>query len=183
MKPKMQKDITFINDCNCIVDFELLKNAILWYQSDNTKSIKHIYMHGNYPAITIYKEKIHIHRLIKSYIEQRKLDKTEFVHHKDGNKLNANIDNLEIIKDYKHQSLHNKGKILTNEHKEKISKANHKRLGMKMKKHVEMKELPKLLKQKWSINKIAKFYKCDWSTVKNRIYENPDLLEVGNVNK
>ena len=29
----------------------------------------------------------------------------------------------------------------------------------------------------WSINKIAKYYGCDWSTVKNRIYDNPELLE------
>lgn len=180
MKPKKQNKITFINDCNCLVDYTLLEKAIIWYQPANTNQIKHIYMHGNYPAVSIYKEKIHIHRLLKCYLEQRKLSSNEYVHHIDGDKLNSNVSNLQIIQGYKHQSLHNKDKVLTTEHRQKISKANHNRLGIKMKKRVKMPDLGKFLQMNWSINKIAKFYKCDWSTVKARvdeIYENPELLE------
>ena len=49
-----------INDCNCTVDVFLLEEVILWYSKNKNqrlRSIKHIYMHGNYPAITIGKEK------------------------------------------------------------------------------------------------------------------------------
>lgn len=64
---KKQKHIRFINDCGCIVDESELEKAILWYQKSPTASIKHIYMHSKYPAITIHKEKCHIHRLLMLY--------------------------------------------------------------------------------------------------------------------
>lgn len=54
---KFQKKIEFINDCNCIVDYEELEKAMLWYQDKPTSRLKHIYMFGNYPAVTIFKEK------------------------------------------------------------------------------------------------------------------------------
>lgn len=41
-----QKKIDFTNDCNAIVDYEELENAILWYSEKPTISKKHIYMHG-----------------------------------------------------------------------------------------------------------------------------------------
>lgn len=47
-------------------------------------------MFGNYPAVTIFKEKIHIHRLLMMYWNGiRKLDKNTYVHHINENKLNA----------------------------------------------------------------------------------------------
>ena len=33
---KFQKKIEFINDCNCIVDYEELEKAMLWYQDKPT---------------------------------------------------------------------------------------------------------------------------------------------------
>ena len=41
---KFQKKIEFINDCNCIVDYEELEKAMLWYQDKPTSRLKHIYM-------------------------------------------------------------------------------------------------------------------------------------------
>ena len=55
-----QKRIEFINDCNCIVDYIELEKAILWYQERPTSRLKHIYLSGNYPAVTIFNKKIHI---------------------------------------------------------------------------------------------------------------------------
>lgn len=46
-----------------------------------------------------------------------------------------------------------------------------------MKKRVRMDDLKKLLDSGYSINRISKIYGCDWSTVKNRIHENPELME------
>lgn len=40
-----------------------------------------------------------------------------------------------------------------------------------------MNNLKEFLSKGYSINKISKIYGCDWSTVKNRINENPELLE------
>ena len=59
MTVKIQKKIEFNNTCNCIVDYNELENAILWYIEKPVQSIKKIYIHGNYPAITINREKIH----------------------------------------------------------------------------------------------------------------------------
>lgn len=174
---KEKKDIVFINDCNAIVNEKLLRSAICWYSSKPVCKFKHIYMHGNYPAVSIYDKKIHIHRLIKMYLIGTDIEKGFCVHHKDGNKLNATEENLEIVPESEHQSFHNKGKKLSENHKAKISEANKKRKGIKMKKRVSLDRLAEYIKQGLNINEIAKIYNCDWSTVKRRIHENADLLE------
>lgn len=46
------------------------------------------------------------------------------IHHMDENPKNNNINNLQKIKAFNHLSLHNKGKIINKEWREKISKAN-----------------------------------------------------------
>ena len=56
-----------------------------------------------------------------------------FVHHIDGNKLNASKSNLSLIFVSAHQSLHNKNKILSEKQKAKISESNHNRKGKRMK--------------------------------------------------
>jgi len=61
---KEQKKIHLNNCCNCIVDYDLLEKAILWYSKKPTTANKKIFMYGRYPAISIYYEKIHIHRLL-----------------------------------------------------------------------------------------------------------------------
>ena len=55
-----------------------------------------VYMNGEYPAIFLNGENKHIHRLewIKHY---GKIPKNCIIHHKDHNKLNWNIDNLELL--------------------------------------------------------------------------------------
>ena len=176
---KRQKDIKFKNECGCIVDYQMLKEAILWYQSKPTASNKKIYLHGNYPAVSIHNKKIHVHRLIMMYFLKRKLKSNEHIHHKNHNKFDARIENLELLDASKHLSNHNSGRKFSKEHRKKIAYANKKRRGIKIKKRVniDIEDLKEKIKNGWSINKIAKFYNCDWSTVKNRIFENPELLE------
>lgn len=106
-----QKKIEFINDCNCIVDYNELEKAILWYQNKPTSRLKHIYMLGEYPAITIFKEKIHIHRLLMEYWLNTKLPRDYYVHHINENKLDTRKENLSLEYSFVHQSHHNKGKI------------------------------------------------------------------------
>jgi hypothetical protein len=177
---KHQKEIQFINDCGCLVDLTELAKAIQWYSDKPVARVKHIYMYGNYPAVSIYKEKIHVHRLLVMYWENRLLNPSEYVHHHDGNKLNALKDNLSIMEQRNHQSLHNSGKFLTLSHRQKLSEANHKRKGIPHKKRYQIPQaqIYSLLATGMSINGIAKHYGVDWSTIKSRIQDNPELLEV-----
>lgn len=52
--------------------------------------------------------------------------------------------------------------------------------GLKMKKRISipLEELKTFLVEGKTINWIASHYGCDWSTIRNRIYEHPELLEV-----
>lgn len=52
----------------------------------------------------------HIHRVLAEELLGRPLRKGEIVHHKDGNKLNNSLDNLEVLNSQsEHFSLHLKG--------------------------------------------------------------------------
>ena len=176
---KGQKPICFDNKCDCIVALSKLEEAILWYQDKPTASKKRIYMHGKYPAISIHNEKIHVHRLIMSFQEGRRLHSNEHVHHINHNKLDSRISNLEIIGASEHLSSHNKGKRLTQSHRDKIKISNKNRKGIKMKKKVDipLSQLQEQIRQGYSINKIARYFECDWSTIKSRLSENPELLD------
>lgn len=176
---KTQKVISFRNECNCIVDVKLLESAILWWQSRPTSANKKIYLHGIYPAVSIHNEKLHVHRLIKSFDLGSKLVSGVHVHHKNHNKLDASLSNLEIIDASTHLSKHNRGRKLSKAHKEKIRLAGKARKGIVMKKRINIPEtkLASMLESGLSINSIAKHFKCDWSTIKTRIHQNPELLE------
>jgi hypothetical protein len=178
MRPKTQARLKFDNTCNCVVDYELLERAMLWYSDGVLKSDRVIFIHAKYPAVNIYYEKILIHRLIAMYIYKAKVCSSIHAHHKDGDKLNCSKHNIELINASAHMSHHNKGKRLSLEHRMKISEAGKKRKGMKIKRkhNLPVDELKEMLEDGWSINKISRHYGCDWSTVKLRINENPELL-------
>ena len=179
MKPKKQQGLVFNNQCNCIVEIDLLEKAMLWYSEGILMSDRVIYLHGKYPAVSIYDEKIHVHRLIAMYLNKSKLLKRIHAHHIDGNKLNASKNNIVLISDTAHISSHNKGRVFTKEHREKIAEAGKKRKGIVMKKryNINISDINKFQSDGWSINKIAKYYNVAWSTIKNRlIYQNPELI-------
>lgn len=133
MTIKVQKPITFKNNCDCIVDYDELEKAILWFSPRPVLSLKAIYIVAKYPAVSICSKKIHVHRLIMMYWEGRKLSTKEYVHHKDHNKLNATRGNLEVVDQSEHQSMHNKGRVFTEEHRRKIGESNRRRKGIKLK--------------------------------------------------
>lgn len=113
------------------------------------------------------------------YWLDRKLERNEHVHHINGDKLDASKSNLTILIANQHLSNHNKGKTFTEVHRSKIAKVNQKRKGMKMKRkyNIDPKELKQHLENGMSISKIARIYNCDWTVIKQRIYENPELRE------
>ena len=180
---KNQKQIYFINDCNALVDFNELRNAVLWYAKSPVMSQKHIYMHGKYPAISIHKEKIHIHRLLMMYWLGGDLPKCYFVHHVDENKLNATKENLSLVYYSTHQSHHNKGKKNSDRQKQMLVEYNHSRKGKRRnyKKDISAKDVYDLKIKGYSFNKISQILKLDWGSVKQRyddfIRDNPELLK------
>ena len=65
---------------------------------------------GKYFAVCIESKKIRIHRLVaETFISNHDKDKT-IVHHKDGNKHNNFVDNLEWISYREHNKLHSKNR-------------------------------------------------------------------------
>ena len=113
---KEQKPIQFINKCDCIVNERLLEKAIIWYSDKPVTRLKSIYMYGRYPSVTIYKKKLHIHRLLMMYKLQRQLKSNEYIHHINGNVLNCMTHNLILIDSSEHQRMHNVGRKQTDEH-------------------------------------------------------------------
>ncbi len=180
---KEQKPIIFDNQCGCLFDSNLLSEALIWYFYPRPiYHKKRITLWRGYPAVTARNVTLHVHRLLGLYSLLKKIvsgrtSKSLVIHHKDNNVLNCQIYNLEVKLYGEHISKHLKGKGFTTEHRAGIGEANRRRKGMKMKKKYEMSDLKNLLDSGLSINKISQIYGCDWSTVKNRINENPELLK------
>ena len=181
---KEQREIRFVNDCNAIFDYKELKKAILWYAKSPVAQIKHIYMFGNYPAVSIHNKKIHIHRLLMMYWLNSHLPRDFFVHHIDNNKLNATKENLSIVFSSAYQRHHNIGKIISDKQKQMIREFNHSQKGKRRnyKRSVSAKDVYELKSKGYSFNKISKILNLDWGCVKQRyedfIHDNPELMEV-----
>ena len=80
---------------------------------------------NGYYVITSKKEgnnRLKLHRLIFEDFYNFKIPKGYIIHHKNGNKLDNCILNLQMIKQEEHIRLHHKGKKVTNETKKKQSK-------------------------------------------------------------
>lgn len=113
---KMQKPIELVNTCDALYDVTLLEAAIVWYSPRPVARLKKIFMYGNYPAVAIHKDKVHIHRLVMMYSQDDKTLGGKYVDHIDGNKLDSRPHNLRLLTPSEHQSITNKGRRQTPEH-------------------------------------------------------------------
>lgn len=79
---------------------------------------KKIYMNGNYPAIHYKGENAHIHRL--EWIKHHGSIKNGYIiHHKDGNVMNWDISNLEMLSRSEHIKVHMK-ELNSKKHKVRV---------------------------------------------------------------
>ena len=76
-----------------------------------------------YKCLKISGKRIDEHRKIMSDFLGRKLKRNEVVHHINGDKKDNRIENLVVLSISEHSRLHNKGKTLSQETKNKIKVA------------------------------------------------------------
>lgn len=151
MKILGQKSISFNSPVEVLFDSEDLKKAIKWYSDKPVARLKHVYLHGRYYAVSIYEQKIHIHRLLMMYWLKRDLESNEYVHHKNGNRFNNLKENLEVMSASQHQSITNKGRKQTPDWIEKrIARTANAKRGKKYPKKIY--ENPELIKPPCTTN-------------------------------
>jgi len=112
----------------------------------------------------------------------RLMEQHEIVHHKDGNKQNNEISNLEIMQNGEHTTRHHTGRKATDETKELISILAKKRcierghIGRKLDKHMVIRIKNLLQKEASSYGEIAKMFNVSKSVIgnisKNKIWRN-----------
>lgn len=185
MTLKHQKDIRLINNCDAIYDEDLLKKAILWYSATPVQQSKKIFLYGNYAAVSIGRDKIHVHRLIGLYLIGRRRCNNHF-HHINSNKMDNRSVNIACVEPQIHISRHNKGrKPSTNAIRQTIA-ANHRRKGYRTNPHrgdVTPEQVYKMRIAGFSFNQISLYFRLDWGRVKqwyeDFIHDNPEFLKGG----
>lgn len=94
-----------------------------------------VYMNGKYPAICLNGKNAHVHRLEwEKY--NGEIQKNCVIHHKDGNKLNWDINNLELLTRSEH----------IKEHKDTIHRKGVKVIGIKNGKSITFESIEKAAK-------------------------------------
>ena len=161
----------FENVCDCIVDYEILENAIIeecHRRKIEPKDKYKIYNYRGYAGISIKHDKVSVHRIIGKYMIGYDFGSEICVHHIDGNKLNNSISNLQVLKN----SLHTKGHELH----QYVSKEHKKGFGNRAKniiarKDVTIEKISKLIEQGFTPLEVADKLKCSKNTVYRRLSE------------
>ena len=168
-REKQIHKIKFDNACGCIFDEEVLFNAIdlecrnrNCYRQDEYR----IYLHNDYPCISLGHDKVRIHILIGKLIFEN-IRKGYVIHHKDHNKLNALPSNLEYISNSAHTKLHHKGEDFRSEEgkQRSINSAREKTY----KKEITKAEIESMLLQGKTKTEIAKHFQCGVNTIYRRL--------------
>lgn len=97
------------------------------------KNVSDENMKARYRKIRVNGIQMSLHRYIAEVKIGRKLLPNEVVHHINGDKLDNRPENLEVMSASEHSRLENVGKVLSDEHKEKVRKSligNKRRLGI-----------------------------------------------------
>lgn len=157
--------MTFLNECGCIFDEELLSSAIDTYCRRNNVycNQKHrIVLHNNYPTIVISRKHIYVHDLLRAYLYQTQ--KGFVVHHADFNKLNNSIGNLEYITSSKHTKIHANHNWQQVREGEKTIKRNPPRRD-----DIKDEDIKRMREDGIPVADMAKHYHCHQNTIYNRM--------------
>lgn len=162
----------FKNECECIVDYETLYKAV----DSKCKSMNcyfhdeyRIVLRNGYPAICISRQWVYLHILIAEYVNGR-IRKGYVVHHKDKNKLNALVENLEIMSNLKHSNIHGEQrKGIDFRSAEGKAKSLQSAKEVRTRKDVTVEKVAKLRAKGLTIPEIAKELNCGVNTVSRRL--------------
>lgn len=162
----------FKNECECIVDYEMLYKAI-----DNKCKSENCYLHNEYrivlrngyPAVCINRQRYYVHILIGEVI-YGKIRKSYVIHHKDKNKLNAMPDNLELMTNLEHSKIHGNERlgIDLRSVEGKANSSNSAREAT-TRKDVTAEKVAELRNKGLTIPEIAKELNCGINTVNRRL--------------
>lgn len=159
----------FVNECGCITDYSVLEKAIIEEcnrRNVTPKSHYKIYMHRGYAGISIKHNKVSVHRILGKYMVGYDLPPNIVVHHIDGNKLNNEISNLQVMKSELHTKEHNIVQYVSADYM--------KGYGNRMKSiisrtDVTREKVTELHKRGFTISGIAKELHCGYNTVCRRL--------------
>ena len=164
--------MTFQNECECIVNYEILTSAIEKRCREKQKNMKQGYrivMHNNYPTIHIAHDHVYVHNLIGEY-KYGAIPKGCVIHHNDNNKKNNDIKNLILLTNREHALIHGeqrKGIDLRSE-EGKLRGIEGARKA-RFKNEIQKEDIEKMLNEGVSKYDIARYYGCGINTVYRRL--------------
>lgn len=159
----------FINECSCIVDYSILEKAIIdecKRRNVTPNNCYKIYMYRGYAGISIKHDKVSVHRILGKYMIGCDLPRNVIVHHIDKNKLNNNINNLQVMKSELHTKEHN---IVQYVSKEYMKGYGNRMKNIISRNDVTEEKVTELRSNGFTISEIAKELKCGINTVNRRL--------------
>lgn len=159
----------FVNECNCLVDYEVLENAIreeCARRNIAPKDSYKIYMYRGYAGISLKHDKISVHRIIGKHMVGMDFGKEIVVHHIDKNRLNNNVSNLQVMRNNLHTKEHYMVQYVSESHK--------KSFGNRMKdvisrKDVTEEKIIELMDKGYDFEDVARELQCGVNTVRRRL--------------
>lgn len=125
---------------------------------------------SNYKAIKVNGKKVDEHRYIMEQYLGRELARDEVVHHKDGDKSNNKIENLELMSLSEHTRQHQTGNTPSEETRQKLSEAStgHKSTSRKLNDD-QVEQVRELHNNGISNREIAKMFGVNHQTINDLI--------------